>query len=247
MPVPSLTHKAGPDSVYVECTYPYIFPGIGDSTVYLDLVVFTDNTGNNRVTSLRLLMLVTVSNSALIQVDTSMATVLAGTFLESWSLPVVGVGDPPYDDPTESPFHFVVGGANFYGGLDSGSYVTAHITITVTDTCTICIDTLSSGLPEGPLSFITEGAVGYEARWSATPYCCQVVAIDYLPGDVNMDNRRNIVDVVAIVGHVFRGRELANLQAADVNADCQVTLADVFHLFYFIFKDAEKPLPGCVQ
>lgn len=186
------------DSAFIDCTGPDIFSG-GTAVVKFDLKVKTDNTGLNRLASLGAPLLVTVSNSALVYVDTNSCmdtafvlpdTLACGppwspsffdnpflktstrTTLGNWNLPNVGVGDPPNDDPTISPFQLVLGGANFTGGLNPGTYILAHIVITVDDTCTICFDTLSTTTLKP--SFITEGATGYDFGWTAGGFCCQV-------------------------------------------------------------------------
>jgi hypothetical protein len=64
-------------------------------------------------------------------------------------------------------------------------------------------------------------------------------------GYVNGDDRRNVGDVVALLGFLFAdGREPACLKAADANDDGKLNVADAVRLLAYLFTPGSPPLPA---
>ena len=154
------------DYSYVECGTA-IYPGSGNVVVTFDIKVVTDNTGWNRLTGYTCPVLITVTNGALVEVDTTLSSVLGGTPVAGWEFNSTLIGPPPYDNPTQSPFHFAAGGVSASGGLNPGVYTMMHINLELSDTCTISIDTLSA--PTLSPVWATEAAEEIDFAWGGPP------------------------------------------------------------------------------
>jgi len=64
----------------------------------------------------------------------------------------------------------------------------------------------------------------------------------FLRGDTNQDGGRNILDVIHIIGHLFRGGPgLECEKSADVNDDGDVLLSDAVELLTFLFLHGDAP------
>jgi hypothetical protein len=67
-----------------------------------------------------------------------------------------------------------------------------------------------------------------------------------IAGDIDVSYDVNIGDAVALVAYIFKGAvSPANMNWADVNADCAVNVADAVYLINFIFKGGPEPQVGC--
>ncbi len=70
----------------------------------------------------------------------------------------------------------------------------------------------------------------------------------YLPGDQNSDRTLDILDVVGLVGYVFRSESGPTpLDAADTNGDCQADIVDVVTLIGYVWRNGPLPVPGCLE
>jgi hypothetical protein len=154
------------DSMWIDVTD--IFP---DSILFL-LKFKTDNTDSNRIAGIGLPFRVTVSNGALISLDTTIARTFASSAISSWPI-IVTSTDSGGLDPTVSPVHFVIGGITFGTGIDPGNNLllaTIKLRVNWALLDSICIDTLSTGTLPNP-TFVTEGAVDFIPRWYAAAIC----------------------------------------------------------------------------
>lgn len=122
----------------------------------------SDNTGFNRIQAFGFPVLITVSNNALVQLDTTVATTFAGSGVSGFVLKITGTSSTGGADPTVSPVHFIVGAVNFTGGV-TGDSLFCTMKITLKDSCTITIDTL--GDPPSNYEMATEGAQGFRPGW----------------------------------------------------------------------------------
>lgn len=67
------------------------------------------------------------------------------------------------------------------------------------------------------------------------------------PGDMNMNNSLNLVDVVMLIDVIFRGAPVPESQyLVDVNGDCDLNVADVVTLIGHVFRGGPLPLSVCV-
>ena len=74
------------------------------------------------------------------------------------------------------------------------------------------------------------------------------VFIDYVPGDVNMDDIVDTGDVIFLIDYLFRfGLPPAIMDAADVNGSCATDIADVVYLINYLFRDGPAPVYGCTD
>jgi hypothetical protein len=72
----------------------------------------------------------------------------------------------------------------------------------------------------------------------------QVLASEYLPGDVTGDGLIDLGDVVLLINYLYKsGIGPDPLEAGDVNCDATVDLGDVVYLVNYLFKNG--PPPGC--
>jgi hypothetical protein len=161
-PVQAQDPQGNLDYYYVQC-------GTDTSNVITVRVRYNiDNTGSNQVAGFAFPCLITVTNSALVIMDTSIATVFAGSGAGGFALKITntdGTTVPGGDDPTTSPIHFVAGAIDFGAGV-TGDNLYASLRITRSDTCTIIIDTLTSGA-SAP-SMVTTLAAEYTPGWGSS-------------------------------------------------------------------------------
>jgi len=177
----------GPDSAYIDCTSPDVSVG-PNSVVSFDLKLITDNSGAGKdITGMACALLVTVTNNgtAAAVLDTTVATTYAG------GLP--GPGGPGWDirttfvpsnggDPSMFPLTAVYGAVEFSeAGLLAGTYTVLHLSFSVDDTCTICIDTTHTQTVQG-ISVTTSDVSSYLARWASGGHCCPVTPYVNLGG-----------------------------------------------------------------
>ncbi len=167
-----------PDSFYLECG-----TRNGD-TLLLQLRFFSDNTGFNRVAGFGIPVLITVSNNALINLDTTIATTFAGSMVERFAVKSTDTDSTGGADPTVSPVHFVLGAVTFDSGA-TGEGLFANLKLTLrNDTATITVDTLSTAILSPTL--VTESASGYDPGWKTGGFTCGVTSsVRDLKGDKN--------------------------------------------------------------
>jgi hypothetical protein len=69
-----------------------------------------------------------------------------------------------------------------------------------------------------------------------------VVVEDYLPGDVNNDDRVNVSDAVFIINYAFNGGPPPlPLESGDVNCDGRVSVADAVYIINYVFAGGPPP------
>jgi hypothetical protein len=148
----------------------------------LQLRFFSDNTGFNRVAGFGIPVLITVSNNALIELDTSVATTFAGSMAERFAVKSTDTDSTGGADPTFSPVHFVLGAVTFDSGA-TGEGLFANLKLTLrNDTATITVDTLSTAILSPTL--VTESASGYDPGWKTGGFTCGVTSsVRDLKGD----------------------------------------------------------------
>ncbi|OGC76169.1 MAG: hypothetical protein A2Z27_05745 [candidate division Zixibacteria bacterium RBG_16_50_21] len=182
--------------------------GTGGNQVCFQVRLFSDNTGINRIQSVGLPLIIAGAN--IVAVDTTLATAFAGSVVGHFEiLTVTKHGDP---NPAVPPFH-VTYGALSLSQLPSGNGTAINVCLTVNDTGSICIDTLSASESDFPI-LTTGAAVGYVPGWGGPAgqgypdgegICCQVELCAALAGDANADGSPGLSDVIATVNYVFCG------------------------------------------
>jgi hypothetical protein len=85
----------------------------------------------------------------------------------------------------------------------------------------------------GQFTIAGDKASAYLAKWTKNPYMC---------GDVNGDNKLNLLDIAFIINYLYRGGSAPN-QAIDFNFDGKVNLLDVLYLINFLYRGG--PAPSC--
>ena len=154
------------DSMWIE-----VVPFLPDSVLFL-LKFNTDNTLSNRIAGVGLPFLITVSNGALISLDTTVARTFAGSVINGWPLKITNT-DTGGLDPTVSPVHYALGGITFGGGIPAGTNLllaTFKLNVNGALLDSICIDTLSTATLADP-TFTTEGTADYIPRWYSSKFC----------------------------------------------------------------------------
>ncbi len=153
-----------PDSIYINPV-----PFMPDSVIF-EIRLNTDNTGLNQIAGIGMPFLVSVSNGALISLDTTVATTFQGSVCSGWIIKSTGT-DAGGPNPTVSPVQFVIGAVDFGGGITAGNnLLLARIKLNVNGALldTITIDSMSTVTTS--LNFSTAGAVDFTPRWYPTPY-----------------------------------------------------------------------------
>jgi len=238
--------------------------GTGGNEVCFQVRLFSENTGINRIQGVGLPLLITGSN--IVAVDTSLGSAFSGSVIGHFELlSVVKHGDP---DPTIPPFH-VTYGALSLSQVAAGNGNAINICLTVDDTGTICIDTLSFSGFDFPF-LVTEAAIGYVPGWGGTTgqgypdgqgICCQLPICDAKPGDADASGSITLADVLRIFNYIMtKPYCLPNpidclsgqLCRGDMNGDGLVRVADVIYGVNYIFNKpggpwTPKPSGSCCQ
>ncbi len=226
------------DSAYISCGKNGWF-GSGLSQVTFKLRYYSDNTGDNQIAAMGAILIAT--GTGIVALDTTLKKAFEGTAVEHFDILSVTKNANP--DPSQLPAEFVYGAVSFSEELQAGDSILANVVFYMNDTGTVCIETTSTQTFYNGVSFVTKLAQFYNAHWPGG-VCCKVKL--HPPGDVNLDKKVDIVDVVAGVGYIFRGRRPESVQAIDVNANCQWTLADILYLANHVFKFGPVPQVGCL-
>ena len=66
--------------------------------------------------------------------------------------------------------------------------------------------------------------------------CVESYLVDFIIGDVNLDDALDILDVVIMVNMIF-GLEAPNYQVADTNDDGLINVLDVINVINFILDE----------
>lgn len=114
----------------------------------------------------------------------------------------------------------------------------ATFTFTVSDTMTICVDTVIIGMMP-ILQFTRMDAVIYGPR-DNMPVCMTVQF--FKRGDANGDGVINIADVMYLVNYLFiDGPPSPAVKAGDANCDGVINIADVVYLINYLFMEGPEP------
>jgi|GEM_PF-6322410 len=149
------------DSFYIQCD------GLLGDTLLIKLRFKTDNTVNHGVSGLSWPILITVSNNALISLDTTVTRTFAGTMVSGFSIKSTGTDPKGGADPNLSPVHFILGAIDFGTGVFSMDSVFANIRLRLQSiNSVITIDTLSGTSPTIQNFVSTNQAEGYSPAWA---------------------------------------------------------------------------------
>jgi len=229
--------------------------GTGGNEVCFQVRLFSDNTGINRIQGVGLPLLITGSN--IVAVDTSISSAFSGSVIGHFELlSVVKHGDP---DPSIPPFHVTYGAVSL-SQVAAGNGTAFNICLTVNDTGTICIDTLSSGFN---IPILTTGqAIGFIPGWGGTTgqgypdgqgICCQLPICNAKPGDADASGTLTLADVISIIRYYFNLPVNGGcspqpicwisglLCRGDWNGDGSVKLADIIYGVNYIFNRPGGP------
>ena len=91
-------------------------------------------------------------------------------------------------------------------------------------------------------------AVGFARGGVATLDRFSITKLRLLRGDVEPDGVINLTDAVAILQHLFRGRDLACAEAGDVDGDMALNLTDAVYTLQHLFRGGaapSAPYPDC--
>lgn len=211
------------------------YPGSGTVEICFKLRFHTDNTGDNKIEGFSAPVIITGNN--IVSVDTTLAKAFTGTAVEDWNILAVFKPDDP--DPTVPPFHMAYSALALQPGI-TGDSVFCNICVSINDTGTICIDTMST---EFANPYFYPGGAGnpYTPGW-AGPFCCQVVLCQERAGDANNDGMLSVADVIYNVNHVFKGGPAPSLFCqGDLNADNRIDLTDLVYEVTYLFKGGLPP------
>lgn len=121
-------------------------------------------------------VLITVSNNALVQLDTTVATTFSGSMVSSFPFLSTETASccGGNADPTISPVHFILGALTFGNGV-TGDGLFANLRLMLNgDTTTITVDTLSTTTLSPTL--VTEQARAYTPGWWPGGFSCGVIS-----------------------------------------------------------------------
>jgi hypothetical protein len=156
------------DSFYLECGVP------AADTLLLQLRFASDNTDSNRIAGFGMPVLITVSNNALVHLDTTVATTYAGSMVSRFAIKTTDTDSLGGANPDVSPVHFVLGAVTFDSGA-TGEGVFANLKLILNgDTTTVTVDTLSTAILSPVL--VTEVADSYVPGWRSGGFTCSVVS-----------------------------------------------------------------------
>ena len=156
------------DSFYVECGVP------AADTLLLQLRFGSDNTASNRIAGFGMPVLITVSNNALVHLDTTVAATYAGSMVSRFAIKTTDTDPLGGANPDVSPVHFVLGAVTFDSGV-TGEGLFANLKLILNgDTTTVTVDTLSTAILSPGL--VTEVADSYAPGWRLGGFTCSVVS-----------------------------------------------------------------------
>jgi hypothetical protein len=70
----------------------------------------------------------------------------------------------------------------------------------------------------------------------------------YIPGDVNNDGKRNLLDVSYIINYLYRHGVVPHcLDAGDVKGDCNINLLDISYFINYMYRFGPAPKCGCAE
>jgi aminopeptidase N len=98
------------------------------------------------------------------------------------------------------------------------------------------------------VTFRAGGLIGDVMVFDHKTISIHVAGATYRPGDQNGDRVLDVIDVVDLIGFVFRAEDPpVPIDAADTNGDCGVDVLDVVTLIDHVFRDKQLPAFGCIQ
>ncbi|OGC77136.1 MAG: hypothetical protein A2145_02880 [candidate division Zixibacteria bacterium RBG_16_40_9] len=164
-----------PDTMWVEIGNPNIPSGGAD--VIFTIRFSTDNTGaGNDITGFAVPLSITNSNpSANPLLDSTVSSTFSTTAVGSFSFLSTAVPTNG-GNPSIFPLQYVLGAVSFSSGITSGTYTFAFVKINLSDTTTLCIDTMT--YQAQALEFNTFSVAIYTPEWENL---CSQINIDSDP------------------------------------------------------------------
>jgi len=217
------------DSFYLECG------ALSSDTLVMGLRFSCDNTDSNKIVGFGMPVLITVSNDALVQLDTTLASTFAGSMVERFAIKSTATDTTGGADPSVSPVHFVMGAVALFDSGVTGTGLFANLKLVLNgDSTTITLDTLSTALLTP--SLVTEVAVGYTPGWSPTGFGCGPIGSvkeqkrgtgSNLPRDFSLgQNYPNPFNATTVIEFTLPRTSAVNLQVFNILGQKVVTLVD---------------------
>jgi len=169
-----------PDSMWVEIDNPTV-PAEGGDVVFR-IKFYTDNSGaGNDITGFAIPLYITNSNpSADPVLDNSVANTFSNTAVSGFTFLTASVTTND-GDSSFFPLQYLLGAIALGAGATSGNYTFANVKIHISDTTTLCIDSLTSG--EQSLNFVTSTPAEYIPNWNAL---CRAVGLQQNPNELKI-------------------------------------------------------------
>ncbi|MEM7230937.1 MAG: hypothetical protein AAF517_02105 [Planctomycetota bacterium] len=100
-----------------------------------------------------------------------------------------------------------------------------------------------AGQPVGNVATVAGGTVGFDCFQDMDISFVEPPVSDYIPGEVNADNRIDLADAIYLINATFRnGPEVACPAASDVNGDGQLgDVSDAIFLVEYLFLSGAAP------
>ena len=243
------------------------YVGSGQNEVCFQLRFHIDNIIDlNGIATFLAPIIITGNN--IVSVDTALEKAYEGSDLEpgNWGIRII-TKEESNPDPTVPPFWMIYGAVSFETTLTGdGKFV--NICLTINDTGTICLDTLSNQIVNP--QFAMGSGFAYTPGWGGTTglgypdgqgICCQLPLCQAIPGDASADGNHTLTDIIDVVNYVFNKPGcspapqcwLSSLHCrGDWNGDGKVGLADVVYGVNYIFNRpggpwTPKPSGSCCQ
>lgn len=168
------------DSMWVEIDNPTV-PASGGDVVFR-IKFFTDNSGvGNDITGFAIPLYITNSNASANPIlDNTVATTFSNTAVSNFELLST---DVPTNggDSSIFPLQFVLAAISLGDGVTSGNYAFAFVKINISDTTTICIDSLTYQAVS--LNFVTASTAEYIPNWNAL---CSPIGLRQNPNELDI-------------------------------------------------------------
>ena len=169
-----------PDSMWVEIDNPTVPAEGGD--VILRIKFYTDNSGvGNDITGFGIPIYITNSNlSASPILDNTVATTFSNTAVSGFTFLTASVTTND-GDSSIFPLQYLLGAIALGAGVTSGNYTFANVKIHISDTTTLCIDSLTYQAQS--LNFVTSSTAEYIPNWNQL---CSPIGLQQNPNELDI-------------------------------------------------------------